>query len=231
MLPSLYRWLVMLLGDLLTFVYVREYVVTGRENVPPEGSVIVACNHLNNADPPFIARALGRPPIFMAKKEMLDMPLFGLAFRAWGAFPVRRGEFDPSAIRAAMAVLQRGEMLLMFPEGTRSRTGGLGRGHPGTALIALRSRAPVLPVAITGTEGIRWPGFLLRPRSTRRISVVIGEPLLIDETSANGPAAKEEATELIMKRIAELLPPSYRGDYANDETVPVATPERPDGRG
>lgn len=217
MLRRLYRGFVMLLGNLLTFLFVRRYEVVGRENMPADGGVIVACNHLNNADPPFIARALGRPPIFMAKKEMLDMPVFGLTFRAWGAFPVRRGEVDLAAIRAALDVLDRGEVLLMFPEGTRSRTGRLGRGRPGTALIALKSKAPVLPVAITGTEDIKWPGFLVRPRGVEQVRVVIGEPFVLDGESEGGPSTSREAADAIMSHIAALLPPQYRAGEVEPE--------------
>jgi 1-acyl-sn-glycerol-3-phosphate acyltransferase len=215
MLRNAYRRFVMLLGDLLTFLYVRKYEVVGQENVPPAGAIIVASNHLNAADPPFVTRALGRPPIFMAKKEMLDLPLFGLAFRAWGAFPVRRGEFDLAAIRAAVDVLQRGEVLLMFPEGTRSRTGGLGRGHPGTATIALHTGAPILPVAITGTENVKWPWFLLRPLLVRHVRVVIGEPFHLAEVQRVNREAARQATDIIMLRIAGMLPPEYRGVYAS----------------
>ncbi len=217
MLRSAYRRFVMLLGDVLTFVYVQKYEVVDQENVPPEGPVIVASNHLNAADPPFLARALNRPPIFMAKKEMLDMPLFGLGFRAWGAFPVRRGEFDLAAIRAAVDVLRRGEVLLMFPEGTRSRTGQLARGHPGTATIALHTGAPVLPVAITGTENIKWPWFLLRPRLVRRVRVVIGRPFHLPDVERVNRDAARQATDAVMRRIAELLPPEYRGAYGSRE--------------
>lgn len=217
LLRDVYRRLVMLLGRTLTLIYVRKYEVVGRENVPRKGPVIVASNHLNNADPPFVTRALGRYPVFMAKKEMLEMPLFGLGFRAWGAFPVRRGEVDLSAMRAATRVVGRGDMLLMFPEGTRSRTGGLGRGRSGTARVALRTGVPILPVAITGSESIKWPGFFLRPRQVRHIRVVIGEPFHLPQVERAGREAAREGTDAIMRRIAELLPAEYRGVYASEQ--------------
>ncbi len=227
-LRSAYRTWVLAVARLLGFIYVRRYVIEGQEHVPREGAVIVASNHLNNADPPFVARAMRRPPIFMAKKQMLEMPIFGLAFRAWGAFPVRRGEADLSALRKARELLQSGEMLLMFPEGTRSRTAKLTKGHPGTALVALRTGAPVLPVAVTGTEGIRWPWFFMKPQSVREIKVVIGEPFRLEPPAKIDGAAAKVATETIMRNIAALLPPEYRGVYGDDAPSPAAaTAEAP----
>lgn len=213
-LRTLYRTCIILVVRGLTFIYCRRYEVIGRERVPREGGVIVVSNHLNNADPPMVARAVGRPVVFMAKHEMLKLPVVGFLFRAWGAFPVHRGEADLAALRAASEVVRRGEMLMMFPEGTRSRTGGLGKGHPGTALIALRTGAPVLPVAITGTEAIRWPSFFFKPRSVRHVRVVIGEPFQLERGPRVDTAAVNGATDEIMHRIAALLPPPYRGEYA-----------------
>jgi len=214
MIRSLYRSCVLAMGRVLAFIYLKQYVVEGRENVPKEGGLIVASNHLNNADPPMLARALGRPPIFMAKKQMHDMPVAGLFFRAWGTFPVRRGEVDRAALRSAEELVHRGEMLLMFPEGTRSRTAKLARGKPGTAMIALRTGAPVLPVAITGTEAADWPSFFLKPRSFERVKVTIGEPFTLPRPEKIDATAAKEATDVIMRKIAALLPAEYRGAYA-----------------
>jgi len=216
MLRRLYRSFVLFVARLLTTAYVREYEFAGREHVPKSGPLIVASNHLNNADPPFLARALGRPPIFMAKKEMVDKRVRGALFRAWGTFPVRRGEADRAALRAAEDVLRRGEVLLMFPEGTRSRTGSMNHAHPGTGLIALRTGAPILPIAITGTERIRWPHFFLRPRSVRRVRVVIGEPFTLPPVERITTESARDATEQIMRHIAALLPPEYRGVYGEE---------------
>ena len=211
-----YRRGIILLDKLCFTVYARKFEVVGRENVPMEGGIIVASNHLNNADPPFLARALGRPPIFMAKKEMVDKRVRGALFRAWGTFPVRRGEADRAALRAAEDVLRRGEVLLMFPEGTRSRTGSMNHAHPGTGLIALRTGAPILPIAITGTERIRWPHFFLRPRSVRRVRVVIGDPFTLPPVERITTESARDATEQIMRHIAALLPPEYRGVYGEE---------------
>ena len=98
---------------------------------------------------------------------------------------------------------------MMFPEGTRSRTGRLGAGHPGTALIARRTGAPILPVAITGTENIRWPGVFVRPRSISHISVTIGEPFALEPATANSDQLRRDVI-VIMSRIEALLPDAYR---------------------
>lgn len=217
-LLSAYRRGIILLDKLCFLVYCRNFEVVGREHVPPEGPLIVASNHLNNADPPAVALAIScRYPTYMAKREMISWPILGPAFRAFGAFPVRRGEADLSALRAATEVVKGSAMLIMFPEGTRSRTGGLGRGHPGTAIIALRTGAPVLPVAVTGTEGVRWPWIFLKPLSIRHVRVTIGEPFRLPPVERINSEAIAQATDIIMRRIAALLPPQYRGIYADAE--------------
>lgn len=222
MLRELYRRLILLIARTLTLIYVRRYEAVGREHVPRDGGLIIASNHLNNADPPMIALALGRYPIFMAKKEMIDLPVVGPLFRAWGAFPVRRHEADLHALRAASEVVRSGGALMMFPEGTRSRTGTLGRGHPGTAMIALRTDARILPVAVTGTEHIRWPRFFLKPRSVPLVRVVIGEAFTLPPVARVNNDSAQQATDETMRHIAALLPPEYRGVYADPDGAVAA---------
>ena len=223
MLLRAYRKFIIILAWTLTRIYVRKLEVVGKENLPLEGPLILASNHLNNADPPMIALAIRpRYPMFMAKREMIRWPILGPAFRLFGAFPVRRGEADLSALRAATGVIEGGALLVMFPEGTRSRTGGLTEGHPGTALIALRTGVPVMPVAITGSENIGWPWLFLKPRSVPHIRVVLGEPFRVPPVERINSEATAEAHRLIMSRIAALLPPEYRGVYA--DTTEAAAP-------
>lgn len=209
MMRNLYRRGVLLIAGGLTFLYCRRYERVGGEHVPLTGGAIVVSNHLNNADPPMVQRALPRYVTFMAKKEMIDAPIVGPLFRAWGAFPVRRGEADLGAVRTACRVVQDGGVLMMFPEGTRSRTGYLGAGHPGTALIARRTGAPIVPVAITGTERIRWPGIFVRPRSVARIRVTVGEPFTLEGGRHADAETLQRDVEEIMARIAALLPAEY----------------------
>ena len=217
-LINAYRHFIIGLDWVLTHIYIRKFEVVGRENLPLEGPLILVSNHLNNADPPMIALAT-RPrfPMFMAKREMINWPVLGPAFRIFGAFPVSRGKADISALRAATEHLESGAMLVMFPEGTRTRTGGMNTGHPGTAIIAIRSGAPILPVGITGSENLGWPWIFLKPLSVRHIKVVIGKPFHLPEYKRTTSEAAVEATTIIMRKVAKLLPPSYRGVYGDTE--------------
>ena len=186
--------------------------VEGRENVPNQGALLVVANHMNLADPPILGVSLGRKAIFMAKKELFHFRVIGYFIRSLGAFPIHRGQLDMKAMQQAQQVLADGLALIMFPEGMRSRSGRLRPAFSGSALIALRSGAPILPVGIAGTEKIKGVVWLLhRPQ----ITVNIGHPFYLP--SAGSKLTKEELAELtnsIMRRIAELLPQEYQGVYA-----------------
>lgn len=190
---------------------VADHRIIGREHIPPYGPFIVVANHLSLVDPPLISHVLPMPVTFLAKEEALRSPLTGPFARAWRAIPVRRGEPDLWAIRQALAVLAAGGVLGLFPEGTRSRNHRLQVGQPGAALLAVRSGAPILPIAITGTEQIfRWPG----PFRRRRPLVVtrIGRLFSIDRPAGRlDPASLTALTEQIMAAIAALLPSAYGG--------------------
>lgn len=206
-------------------VLCRKVEIVGKEHVPRRGPLIVASNHLNNADPPIIAAALPRRAVFMAKKEMFDWPILSWLFRAFGAFPVRRGEVDLAAMRRAAQELRKGMALMMFPEGTRSRDGKLHRGRPGTAILAMKTGAPILPVAIYGTEHIQWPWLFFKPLAIKYVRVTIGEPFFLPKVDRVTTKVAEECTDLIMRRIAALLPEKYRGEYAA-EVRPEVEAER-----
>ena len=123
----------------------------------------------------------------------------------------------------ATEIVNSGEMIIMFPEGTRSPTGGLTKGHPGTALIALRTGAPIIPVAVTGTETVIWPWIFIKPLSIKRITVTLGEPFTLPSVDKVDGEAAAEATKLIMSKISALLPPEYRGIYAESVAEPATT--------
>ncbi|MFC1897532.1 lysophospholipid acyltransferase family protein [Chloroflexota bacterium] len=185
--------------------------VKGKENIPRQGPLLIVANHISLVDPPLLGVSLGRKVIFMAKKELFHSRVISYFMSILGAFPVHRKQLDRQAIRQAYQVLADGLPLVMFPEGTRSPNNRLLPALPGSALIALRSGAPILPVGIIGTEKIRGLTWLLhRPH----IIVKIGHPFYLPQVSSK--SAKTDLTELadfIMERIAELLPLEYRGDY------------------
>lgn len=190
-----------------------EREVKGRENIPRRGPLILASNHMNLADPPVLTALMPRRVVWMAKEELFDIPVFGVLYHLFGCIPVRRFEADLRALRRTQETLRRGLVLGMFPEGTRSAGRGLLPGEPGTALIAMRTGAPVMPVAIWGTEGVRLPAAFFR---RTKVSVVFGEPFVLPRRERIRKEDVMEGTELIMRRIAALLPPHYRGAYAQE---------------
>jgi len=185
--------------------------VEGRENVPPKGAVLVVANHIHAVDPPLLGVSLGRQAIFMAKEELFHSRFLAYFLGGLGSFPVHRGKLDRKAIRQSERVLAEGGVLVMFPEATRSQNAQLQSALPGSALFASRHGVPVLPVGIAGTEKLKKPFWMFR-RS--RITVSIGKPFSLPKAGSKLTKDKlAEHTELIMRRIAELLPPEYRGVY------------------
>jgi len=147
----------------------------------------------------------------MAKKELFHSRLTGYFIGSFGSFPVHRGQLDRKALHQALQVLAEDQALVMFPEGKRSRNDQLQPAFSGSALIALRSGAPILPIGITGTEKIRGVAWLLRHP---QITVNIGQPFYLPPLGSKLTKVKlAELTNYIMGRIAELLPQEYRGNY------------------
>lgn len=190
--------------------------VRGIENVPRTGPLVVACNHLNDADPGVLATRFPRRLVFMTKVELFKVPLLAQFLRAYGAFPVRRGEADLSALRRSNETLKAGDALVLFPEGTRAALrASLGQAWPGAGLIALRNRVPILPCAITGSQDMGMPFMFLRVLRRRHITLTIGRPFELDQPARINAESAAAGAELIMRRIAELLPESYRGYYGS----------------
>ncbi len=199
----------------MLFFLLTRCQVRGRENVPNEGAVLIVANHMNLSDVPLLGTSLGRSVIFMAKEELFHSRLSSYFYRRLGSFPVHRGKLDRKALRQSIQVLAGGSSLVMFPEGMRSKNNQLQPGFSGSALIAQHSGVPILPVGITGTEKIKGRFWVLyHPR----ITVNIGRPFHLPPTNGRLTKVKlAELTNFIMQHIAELLPPEYRGNYAEKE--------------
>jgi cytidylate kinase len=197
--------------------------IEGMEHVPATGAVILAANHVSNLDP-ILAGAwttmyLRRRRIhWLGKRELFGWPVFGLVSALGGVHPVDRSTADVEAYRLATRILERGYVLMIFPEGTRSPTGELQEAKDGMAQLALRTGATILPIGINDSDRV-WPKGrkLPAPFPRRRITVRFGEPFRAADVvppATGRRAAKTAATTAIMGRIAELLEPRQRGAYA-----------------
>lgn len=180
-------------------------IVRGRENVPVNGGMIMAANHLSNWDPPMAGTYMPRPVAYMAKEELFRPAVAGAVIRSLYAFPVKRGAADRSAIKTALSILKQGLCLGVFPEGTRSRDGRLGKAESGVALLAAMGRVPVVPTAIIGTNRIFHNGGLLP-----RIKIIFGEPLYF-EGKHNDKEALNAFAQKIMGRIAAMIDENEAG--------------------
>ncbi|NLS78360.1 MAG: 1-acyl-sn-glycerol-3-phosphate acyltransferase [Chloroflexi bacterium] len=196
--------------------------ITGLQHVPPQGRLLIMMNHVHFLDPIVVSAFIRRDMGIMSKIENF-LPVLGYLVKWYGSFPVRRGEFDLAAIRASLAYLESERGLLMAPEGTRSKTGGLQPGLDGLALLAIRGDAPILPVAIHGHEA-----FLDNLKRLRRtpFHMTIGQPfrLILPEGAENGNGQRrvhlQRSTQAAMYELARHLPEAYRGVYADLENAP-----------
>jgi 1-acyl-sn-glycerol-3-phosphate acyltransferase len=209
----LYRPVGFLVGILLRLLGGVRSV--GLENLPRSGAVILVANHYTLADPLVAGFAtcwrIGRVVHMVSKVEVRGWPLIGWLGTQGGVIYVNRQVGDLGAQRKALAVLAAGRALLIFPEGTRSPSGALIAARNGAALLAMRSGAPIVPLAITGTEGmLSWRAvFGPRPRATVRI----GQPFSLSHRP-DGPIDRVELVEgttRLMREVAALLPPAQRG--------------------
>ncbi|MFZ0385253.1 MAG: 1-acyl-sn-glycerol-3-phosphate acyltransferase, partial [Solirubrobacteraceae bacterium] len=165
----------------------------GLEHVPKRGPVIIAANHRSFLDPFVIACMARRPMYYVAKQEIFMGRVISWLLTSLGAFPVRRGASDSETIITAKAILERGDIVLIFPEGTRTRPGALGTPRRGVGRLALESGAPVVPVAVIGTESIR-KGFLIRPHKVR---IRAGRALRFPTVEQPSPALAGAVTDRI----------------------------------
>jgi 1-acyl-sn-glycerol-3-phosphate acyltransferase len=193
------------------------------DEIPRDGGVILAANHISNGDAVIIGawltKRLGRRIHWLGKKEMFDWPVVGWMARNGGVHPVDRSAADVDAFRTAERVLAEGHVLMIFPEGTRSPTGELQKPKDGLAMLALRTGVPIVPIGIANTDRI-WPKGRFLPKPGGHATMRVGPPFrLADElpVGLDRKRAKTAATDLIMRRIAAELPERHRGAYGESE--------------
>ena len=182
--------------------------------IPAQGPLILAMNHINFMDVPvFYTQLEPRLITGFAKAESWDDPLLGWLFRLYGGIPIRRGSADLTALRAGLKALKAGQILAVAPEGTRSGDGRLQRGNAGVVFVALRSGAPLLPVVYYGAEN-----YLSNLKRLRRTDfhIVVGQPFYLQTEGIKVTSdVRRQLVDEIMWQMAALLPPYYRGEYAN----------------
>jgi 1-acyl-sn-glycerol-3-phosphate acyltransferase len=190
--------------------------IEGLERAPRQGHVIIAINHTCFLDPLLAVSYLREDVLPMAKVELFEFP-FGVVFHNYGAFPVRRGAGDLAAMRRALQILRQGHAMLISPEGHRAESGTLQAPHDGIALLAIKSGAPILPVAIWGGK-LFWGN--VKRFSRTPVGMRVGELLAVQPLTA-GPTREvmRVITQELMFYIAELLPFEYRGVYSDVERV------------
>jgi 1-acyl-sn-glycerol-3-phosphate acyltransferase len=207
--PTAIYWVIRWgLSALITLLVRNHLHVEGRENVPKKGGLLVICNHIASGDPPLLGARFPRPLHFMAKVEWFKNPVIAFLARQFLCFPVVRHTADRGALRYALARLAQGQAVCIFPEGTRAEDARIHPVEAGVGFLARRARVPVLPVAVWGTEnvlparGIHWP-------KAAECHMVFGKPFELPRPDMGN----QEAADYMMSKVAEMLPPAYRGEF------------------
>jgi 1-acyl-sn-glycerol-3-phosphate acyltransferase len=194
--------------------------VVGRENLPAGGPLLVVFNHLGHMDAPVLIANLPWNLDAIALSDLYRVPVTGQMLRLYGTIPVHRDVFDRSVVERALDVLNNSGVLILAPEARMSVTGALEKARGGAAYLALKTRAPILPVGLTGTENKTfYPQWKQRRRP--RVTMTIGPVFRLPDLPLDGPERRQSITEastLIMTNIARLLPESYRGVYSDAMT-------------
>jgi 1-acyl-sn-glycerol-3-phosphate acyltransferase len=199
-------------GRFVLFPPLFRLDIQGMDQLPRKGTCVLVSNHISNFDPLITGSHLPRYGKFVAKRELFRSLLFGWLYRVCGVVPVRRDGMDMPAVRNLLRTLRAGGMIVMYPEGTRSRNRVLQHARAGTAYLALKTGSLIVPMAIWGTERFSW-----RRRLRGRVPVHMrfGSPFRLPPAEGKVDATTVAAMgDLIMRRIASLLPSEYHGAYA-----------------
>ena len=202
-------------AGLLLFNTLFKVKITGLEHVPVGQPYVIAANHVSHFEPPLILAFWPEFPEALAGHDVWDRGINGRFVSAYGAIPVRRGEYDRQVIETTIRILASGRPVMISPEGGRSHTPGMRRALPGVAYLVDRAKVPVVPVAIVGTrnDSLRESLKLKRPP----LEIRIGEPFMLPEITGKGEdrrQLRQKSADEVMLRIASMLPEEYHGVYA-----------------
>ena len=200
-----------------TLTVFSDIKISGQENIPLDGPVIIVSNHIANIDPAIVAASINRRPNFLAKKELFSNIFLNIFLRSYGAYPVDRSRADISALKWGENKLKLGEALILFPEGTRSKSGKLMKGKSGVARLATLTETPIVPIGISGSENLQNLLKVLAPISKLRIN--IGKAFTLKKESFSKKKDYDEATNEIMIKIAMQLPNKYHGSYQISKNI------------
>ena len=220
--PPLQRGARRVLGPVVRYLWPTE--VKGIMAIPPCGPVIICANHLSFMDSLLLMVVLPRPVHFVGKAEYLDSWKTRRLFPAFGMIPIDRasGARAMLALDAAGAVLDWGGVLVVYPEGTRSRDGRLHRGYTGAARLAIRRGCPIVAIGIRGTDSVMPPDTRV-PRPRRTCSITLAEPIAVERTSPVGRVAARALTEQVMRTIADITG-QVRAPHYSPRPAPVSRP-------
>ena len=185
--------------------------VIGEENIPPYGPVILACNHLSFTDPPLLVAAIPRPLHFLGKRELFANPAGNFLMQGFHVFPYDRTTGSTETMRTLLGLLDQDRVVVVFPEGTRSKSHSLQEAQLGIVYLALKSQAPILPVGVTGTQNVK--GWRM-PFPMCRLTANVGPPFTLPVLEGRTPRpVMQSMLRMIMERVALQLPPEFRGVY------------------
>lgn len=221
----IFRWMLRPIFRLL-FHVISEVRISGLENIPVGGAYIIAINHISIVEPPFIIAFWPVAPEAVGAKEIWERKGQSILAKLYGGIQVHRNEFDRQVIDNMIEVVASGHPLLIAPEGGRSHTPGMRRAYPGVAYIAEKSGVPIVPVGIIGSTS----DFLRQAIKFKRpvLEMIIGVPMELPKLKGKGAHRRSELqknSDLIMYKLADLLPPDYQGVYATGKSNPSETPQ------